>query len=402
MSRIHVLAVCCAAAAASAGASIVRPADLQRSRLRHDSRRELHSPALVRVSALRGGARVPVVAAKAGKAGGTLQTLALFCAWYAFNIWYSLVAKMVLQWWKSPWLFTVIQLGIGALWVGAQWAPLPTFGLNGANAKTFTLRPLPELTCAEMKSLVPIAACLAAGHVASTMAMFYGTVAFANVVKTAEPLFTCLFSALLLKQFFAKQTYATLLPIMGGVAFASAKELSFSWMSLTTAMSSNVAFALRAILAKKSMASSSKGIAKLSSANLFAVVNMLAFALTTPLALLLELPKASASWDAALAKGVTGAELLKLILVTGVTYYMYNEFAFMCLGQVDPVTHAVANTIKRVAVIAVSIVYFKNPITKEGMLGSAVAVVGVLLYSLALDAEKATSAKAAKLVKARR
>ena len=115
---------------------------------------------------------------------------------------------------------------------------------------------------------------------------------------------------------------------------------------------------------------------------------MLALALTLPLALLLEAPGARASWDAALAKGVSSAELVQLILVTGVTYYLYNELAFMCLGKVDPVTHAVANTIKRVAVIAVSILYFNNPTTKQGILGSAVAVVGVLLYSLALDSEK--------------
>jgi solute carrier family 35 protein E1 len=165
-------------------------------------------------------------------------------------------------------------------------------------------------------------------------------------------------------------------------------------------MSSNVAFAMRAILAKKSM--QSPAAKKLSTANLFAVVNMLAFALTLPIALLLEAPTARSSWSAALATGVSALELTKLIVATGVTYYLYNEFAFLCLGKVDPVTHAVANTIKRVAVIAVSILYFKNPITKEGMLGSAVAVVGVLLYSLALNAEPKPSASAAKALKGRK
>jgi hypothetical protein len=157
-------------------------------------------------------------------------------------------------------------------------------------------------------------------------------------------------------------------------------------------MSSNVAFAMRAILAKKSM--NSPVAQKLSTANLFGVVNMIACALTLPIALALEAPRASASWKAALAKGVSAAELTKLIVATGITYYLYNEFAFLCLGKVDPVTHAVANTVKRVAVIAVSIVYFQNPITKEGILGSAVAVVGVLLYSLALNAERPAAAGA--------
>ena len=40
-------------------------------------------------------------------------------------------------------------------------------------------------------------ALLATGHVTSTLAPAFGTVAFSNIVKTAEPLFTCLFSAML-------------------------------------------------------------------------------------------------------------------------------------------------------------------------------------------------------------
>ena len=46
-------------------------------------------------------------------------------------------------------------------------------------------------------------------------------------------------------------------------------------------------------------------------------------------------------------------------------------------------THAVANTIKRVAVIVVSVLYFHNPLTLTGAAGSAVALAGVFLYSLA-------------------
>lgn len=49
----------------------------------------------------------------------------------------------------------------------------------------------------------------------------------------------------------------------------------------------------------------------------------------------------------------------------------------------DQVTHAVANTIKRVAVIVVSVLYFNNPLTLKGAAGSAVAIVGVFLYSIA-------------------
>ena len=64
--------------------------------------------------------------------------------------------------------------------------------------------------------------------------------------------------------------------------------------------------------------------------------------------------------------------------------------AFLALSSVHPVTHAVANTIKRVAVIVVSVLYFRNPLTLTGATGSTIAIIGVLLYSLA----KAQAAKA--------
>jgi len=50
---------------------------------------------------------------------------------------------------------------------------------------------------------------------------------------------------------------------------------------------------------------------------------------------------------------------------------------------VAPVTHAVGNTIKRVVIILASVIVFRNPLTPLGALGSIVAILGTLLYSLA-------------------
>jgi solute carrier family 35 protein E1 len=64
-------------------------------------------------------------------------------------------------------------------------------------------------------------------------------------------------------------------------------------------------------------------------------------------------------------------------------YYLYNEVAFLALNEVAPVTHAVGNTIKRVVIILASVVVFRNPLSGLGALGSAIAIFGTLLYSLA-------------------
>ena len=56
--------------------------------------------------------------------------------------------------------------------------------------------------------------------------------------------------------------------------------------------------------------------------------------------------------------------------------------------QVNPVTHAVGNTIKRVVIIVASVVAFKTPMSTGSIIGSSVAIAGTLMYSLAMNASK--------------
>lgn len=55
---------------------------------------------------------------------------------------------------------------------------------------------------------------------------------------------------------------------------------------------------------------------------------------------------------------------------------------YLALGSVHPTTLAVGNTMKRVFIVVASLIAFKTPISNLGMLGSAIAVGGVLVYSL--------------------
>jgi solute carrier family 35 protein E1 len=65
-----------------------------------------------------------------------------------------------------------------------------------------------------------------------------------------------------------------------------------------------------------------------------------------------------------------------------VLFYLYNEVSFKVLDKVHPVTHALANTFKRIVIILSSIIVFKNPISLGGAVGSSLALIGVTLYSL--------------------
>jgi solute carrier family 35 protein E1 len=55
----------------------------------------------------------------------------------------------------------------------------------------------------------------------------------------------------------------------------------------------------------------------------------------------------------------------------------------LCLCRLSPVTHSVANTLKRVVIIVASCIVFNTPMSLLGGIGSGVAVLGTLLYSLA-------------------
>jgi len=169
---------------------------------------------------------------------------------------------------------------------------------------------------------------------------------------------------------------------VGGVALASLKELSFTWVGFIAAMGSNLSSALRGILAKKTMGD---GVGEnMTEANLYGVLTILAFIAIVPISLIMEPPAAvGAAINSALAGGLSANYLWKMSLLSGAFYYLYNEVAFLALGRVNPVTHAVGNTIKRVVIIVASVVAFKTPISTLGVIGSTIAIIGTLLYSLA-------------------
>lgn len=79
--------------------------------------------------------------------------------------------------------------------------------------------------------------------------------------------------------------------------------------------------------------------------------------------------------------------MLFALLVTIVLFERLIHFFFKYL-QVNPVTHAVGNTIKRVVIIVASVIAFKTPMSTGSIIGSSIAIFGTLLYSLAMNASK--------------
>lgn len=310
-------------------------------------------------------------------AGGlkeTLQVGSYFALWYLFNIAYNIYNKQALNVLAYPWTIATIQMAAGI----AYFVPVWLLGIRKA----------PKLSWSDIKTLIPIALCHTGVHVGAVIALGAGAVSFAHIVKASEPVVTCGLNALLLKEVLPLPVYLTLLPIIGGVAIASLKELSFTVLALASAMLSNVSSAARGVLSKRTMKGKKIG-ENLDAQNLYAVLTAISTVILIPAMFALEGTSFFTAFKNVVATGdFTNKSLAVLLALGGASYYAYNEVAFLALGKVNPVTHAVGNTIKRVVIIIASVIAFKTPMTTGSIIGSSIAIAGTLMYSLAMNANK--------------
>lgn len=120
--------------------------------------------------------------------------------------------------------------------------------------------------------------------------------------------------------------------------------------------------------------------------NLFGLLSIVSLMYCAPLAYIIEGSKWAAAWQAASLKLGGEAAFLQLLAWGGLFYHLYNQSSYMVLDQgITPVTFSVGNTMKRVAVVVSSVMFFRNPVSPLNWLGSAVAILGTYLYSLAMD-----------------
>lgn len=286
----------------------------------------------------------------------------------------------------APVTVGTIQLGIGGLYAALLWMT--------------KLRATPKLTAKGREIAWKVGTYHGSGQLFSMVSLGAGPVSFTHIVKALEPFFSAMISGLVFGKWMKPQVYATLIPVVGGVGYACLKERSFSWLAFWMAMSSNLSFALRAVVSKTGMTTYVGE--NMNAVNLFAVVTITSFFLCIPAALIAEKGLLLELW----AKATTGEnaiasnELVKSVITSGLFHYLNNEVMYLALSNVHPVTLAVGNTMKRVFIMVASVLVFRNPVSVQAGIGSAIGISGVLLYSLTKqyyeNLEKAEAEAAAK------
>jgi solute carrier family 35 protein E1 len=302
------------------------------------------------------------------------KLFAYLALWYGGNIYYNIWNKKACQALGKNaagasnlhWALSAVQLLVGVLFVAPLW-------LTG-------IRDKPDMTLDNWKELSPVGLWASLAHAFSVLALGAGAVSFGQIVKSAEPVFAAATNAILLKDIDHPMVYAALIPIIGGVGLASLKELSFTWTALIAASLANQAAAFKNVVSKGVMAKPwAKGLGP---QNTYSVVTLLALIFTLPFVAFFDAKDFKPVYDAVMAAGNGGA-VAKYSVLSGLAFYLYNEASFLCLSRLSPVTHSVANTLKRVVIIVASCIVFNTPMSLLGAIGSGVAVTGTLLYSLA-------------------
>lgn len=261
-------------------------------------------------------------------------------------------------------------------------------------------RPWPKISFSDFLKLVPVGVCSAAAHAASVVGLAYGVV-FGQIVKAAEPAFSAVIGTIFYGKKISAAKWLCLIPIIGGVALSALTlkdgkyQLDFSMAGLIGCGASNIFAAFKGLESDKLMAKGAKedtpegqaAIAlkkRIGPGNQFALMTIISFIVSVPVAYGKEGAK---FWQFVADAQANTKNLGWNLLLSGLTFYGYNEVATKSLTKMDPVTNSVANTAKRVIVIVFGAIVFKEPFLEHPnkVAGCFISIAAVFLYSVIDD-----------------
>ncbi|CAI0393523.1 unnamed protein product [Linum tenue] len=166
------------------------------------------------------------------------------------------------------------------------------------------------------------------GHISTCVSFSKVAVSFTHVIKSAEPVFSVIFSSFL----------GEIYPL--------------------------------------------KNFKEIDGLNLYGLISLVSFVYLLPVVILVE----GSQWvggykNAIVAVGGRSMEFYGMVLCSGIFYHLYNQSSYQTLDDISPLTFSVGNTMKRVVVIVATVLFFRNPVKPLNALGSAIAILGTFLYS---------------------
>ena len=295
--------------------------------------------------------------------------LSYFAFWYLGNYYYNIANKQCLKAAGGaagfPMTIGVLQLGVGVLYALYMWAAPDS-------------RSVPSVTKDDLVKMLPVGFCAMGAHCFSVFALSAGAVSFGQIVKAAEPAFAAVVSTAVYGKSISTAKWLALIPVIGGVVLASVKELDFAWSALIAACTANLFAAFKANENKKLMETPGLKDRIGSVGNQFALTTILSFLFGLPLLLAREGHK----WSEFVSLFRSNSVISTNLFTSGLYFYLYNELATLTIKKTNAVTQSVANTAKRVIVIVGVALVLGESLAPIKLLGCAIGIGGVLLYSL--------------------
>ncbi|KAL0567038.1 hypothetical protein V5O48_014953 [Marasmius crinis-equi] len=307
-----------------------------------------------------------------------IRFICLCALWYASSAMSSNTGKAILTQFRYPITLTFVQFGFVAFYCLLFMSPVVRFSR------------LRTPTKAVLKDTLVMGLFQVGGHIFSSIAISRIPVSTVHTIKALSPLFTVAAYALLFGVSYTAKTYTSLLPLTIGVMLACSFDVSASnAVGLLCAFGSALVFVSSNIFFKKIMPSNNGGgqtSHKLDKINLLFYSSSMAFLLMTPLWMYYDLPVflSSSTHVAHPSHGhSTPHSVTYYFVMNGTVHFAQNIIAFIILSSTSPVTYSIASLIKRVAVICIAILWFKQTVHPVQAFGIVLTFAGLYMYNSA-------------------
>ena len=281
------------------------------------------------------------------------EVLALIIGYYVASTLTSCLTKMVLDEFPRPITVSLVQQSIAS--VG---------GLVRVGSVSGALR--------EWRAALPVAAALQLSSVLYRISLVYNSLSFSQAIKTLQPLFATLLSAIFLRERSSMRRIFSLFLLLAGVAIATTTELSFSSLGFACTVGSCFAQALQSVLSKSLLVHN-----RIGEEHLFACAAVYTTVMLVPMWLAAD----ASSLLAGESPQLVGSGAIGLLVANAVANFTTQVLSFSVLcAVVSPVSAAVVSTFKRVVVIVAAVVYFRTPVTTPHAAGIGLAILAVALF----------------------
>lgn len=341
--------------------------------------------------------------ADALKAPVSPKLVSLCIIWYFSSALTNTSSKSILTTFPKPATLTLIQFVlVSAFCLFFSWLPKVFPALRNAipslrNGLQYPSRDI-------IRSTLPMAVFQIVGHLLSSTATAKIPVSLVHTIKGLSPLFTVLATRVFFNIRYGVWTYVSLIPLTIGVMLACSSSFFGNMTGILYAFLSTFTFVSQNIYSKQLFNAAARveadGVSsrttKLDKLNLLFYCSTQAFLLTIPIWFWgegltvisdflhdgsLDLIKKPESFD-------HGRLFLEYIF-NGTFHFGQNILAFVLLSMVSPVTYSVASLIKRVFVVVIAIIWFRNPTSKIQAFGIALTFFGLYLYDRTSSNSKA-------------